>query len=483
MRAVVEADLCIIGAGSAGLSVAAGAAQMGARTVLIERGRMGGDCLNYGCVPSKSLIAAARIAATTARVAPFGVSLGAPVIDGAAVHRHVEDVIQGIAPHDSVERFRGLGVTVIAADARFAGAGEVAAGDTLIRARRFVVASGSSPSIPPVAGLASTPFLTNETIFDLDAVPSHLIILGGGPIGTEIAQAQRRLGARVTLLQRSMLLPRDDPELVAVVRAQLLADGVDVRERVRIVRAEGDGVGADARAPADAIRIVIADGNGEHDICGSHLLVAAGRRPSIDGLALEEAGIAYTPAGIVVDRRLRTTNRKIFAIGDVTGGMQFTHVAGYHAGVVIKNALFRWPARADHRCVPWVTYTDPELAQVGLTEAAARAKGIRHRVLRATYATNDRARTERRTDGLVKVVVGGRGHILGAGIVGEQAGELVHTWVLAMSQRLKIGAVATMIAPYPTLGELNKSAAGTYFTPSLFSPKTRRLVRLLARFG
>jgi pyruvate/2-oxoglutarate dehydrogenase complex dihydrolipoamide dehydrogenase (E3) component len=231
------------------------------------------------------------------------------------------------------------------------------------------------------------------------------------------------------------------------------------------------------------VRIVVADDRGEQTIEGSHLLVAAGRRPSIDGLALDQAGITYSSAGIVVDRRLRTSNRKVFAIGDVVGGMQFTHVAGYHAGIVIKNALFRWPARADHRCVPRVTYTDPELAQIGLTEAAARGQGIRHRVLRATYATNDRARTERRTEGLIKVVVGGGGHILGVGIVGDQAGELIHTWVLAMSQRLKIGAVATMIAPYPTLGELNKSAAGTYFTPSLFSPKTRRLVRLLARFG
>ena len=481
MTRIVEADLCIIGAGSAGLSVAAAAAQMGARTVLIERGRMGGDCLNYGCVPSKSLIAAARIAATAANAAPFGVSLGPPVIDGAGVHRHVEDVIRGIAPHNSVERFEGLGVTVIRADARFTGAGEVAAGDALVRARRFVVASGSSPAVPPVAGLASTPFLTNETIFDLIVVPAHLIILGGGPIGIEMAHAQRRLGARVTLLQRSAILPRDDPELVAVVRARLLADGVDIREGVRIVRVEGDGSGD--RAAADAVRIVLADDGGERGIAGSHLLVAAGRRPNSDGLALEEAGIACAPSGIVVDRRLRTTNRKIFAIGNVTGGMQFTHVAGYHAGVVIKNALFRWPARTDHRCVPWVTYTDPELAQVGLTEAAARAKGLRHRVLRAPYLENDRARTERRTEGLVKVIVGRRGHILGAGIVGAHAGELVHTWVLAMSRRLKIGAVATMIAPYPTLGEINKSAAGSYFTPSLFSRRTRRLVRLLARLG
>ncbi len=483
MTAVVEADLCIVGAGSAGLSVAAGAAQMGARTVLIERGRMGGDCLNYGCIPSKSLIAAARLAAASATAPALGVSLGPPVIDAAAVHRHVEDVIRGIAPHDSVERFQRLGVTVIAANARFSGPREMEAGGKILRARRFVVASGSSPSIPPIPGLASIPFFTNETIFDLDVVPSHLIIIGGGPIGAELAHAHRRLGAKVTLLQRSTLLPRDDPELVAVVRARLLADGVDVREGVHVLRA-GNGDAPGDGAPADAaVRIVVADEGGEQTLVGSHLLVAAGRRANVDGLALDKAGIAYTPQGIVVDRRLRTSNRKVFAIGDVTGGLQFTHVAGYQAGIVLKNALFRWPARADDRCVPRVTYTDPELAQVGLTERAAGTKGIPHRVLRVPYAKNDRARTERRTDGLIKVIAGDRGRILGAGIVGEHAGELIHTWVLAMSQRLKIGAIATMIAPYPTRGELNKRVAGTYFTPSLFGPKTRRLVRLLARLG
>ncbi|MFO1153953.1 MAG: FAD-dependent oxidoreductase [Rhodospirillales bacterium] len=477
MRTIVDADLCVIGAGAAGLSVAAGAAQMGARTVLIERGAMGGDCLNYGCVPSKSLIAAARIAATTASASRFGISLAPAVIDSAAVRRHVEDVVGAIAPHDSVERFEGLGVRVIAAAARFTGPREVTAGEAVVRARRFIIATGSSPAIPPVLGLATTPYLTNETIFQLDVVPSHLIILGGGPVGTEMAQAFRRLGAPVTLLQRSRLLPRDDPELVDVLRARLRSEGIDVREGVRVLRTEGDS------REAMTVRVILAGKGEEQAIVGSHLLVATGRRPDIDGLGLEEGGIAYTSAGIVVDHRLRTTNRKVFAIGDVTGGLQFTHVAGYHAGIVLKNALFRWPARTDHRCLPRVTYAEPELAQVGLSEADARARGIRHRVLRAPYAANDRARTARCTDGLVKVIVGRGGRILGAGIVGEQAGELIHTWVLAMSQRLKIGAVATMIAPYPTLGELNKNVAGSYFTPSLFSPGTRRLVRLLARLG
>lgn len=233
----------------------------------------------------------------------------------------------------------------------------------------------------------------------------------------------------------------------------------------------------------EPVQVTVVEGDRERSIAGSHLLIATGRRPNIDALALDAAGIAHTAAGIVVDRRLRTSNPRVFAMGDAIDGMRFTHVAAYHAGVVLKNALFRWPARADHRCVPWVTYTAPELAQVGLTEAEAGRRGIPHRVLRGTYATNDRARTERYGEGLIKVVVGRRGHVLGAGIVGEHAGELIQPWILAMSQRLKIGALAQMIVPYPTLGEINKSVAGSYFIRTLFGPKTRCLVRLLARLG
>ena len=270
------------------------------------------------------------------------------------------------------------------------------------------------------------------------------------------------------------ILPKDDPELVDVVRTRLKTEGVDLREGVKVV-----GV-----APTAAgVSIVVAENGQEDRIEGSHLLVAAGRRPNVDGLDLEKAGIAYTPKGVQVDSRLRTTNRRVFAIGDVAGGYQFTHMAGYHAGIVIKNALFRVPAKEDTRCVPWVTYTAPELAQVGLIEEQAKSKHREIKVLRWPYHENDRARAERLTEGLVKVVITPKGHILGAGIVGAAAGELIQTWVLAMSQRIKIGALATMIAPYPTLGEINKRAAGSFYTPSLFSDRTRKIVRFLARFG
>jgi pyruvate/2-oxoglutarate dehydrogenase complex dihydrolipoamide dehydrogenase (E3) component len=467
-------DLCIIGAGSAGLSVAAGAAQMGASTVLIEQAKMGGDCLNYGCVPSKSLLAAAHAAAGGARAQSFGVDYEAPRVVGARVRDHVRGVIAAIAPNDSVERFEGFGAEVVRAPARFVSPREVEADGKRIRARRFVVATGSSPAVPPIDGLSETPHLTNETIFDLDVVPEHLIVLGGGPIGMEMSQAHRQLGARVTVLEKSKILPKDDPEAVAILRARLEDEGIDVREGVQVAGVEADPAGVAVRIQA---------GDGFERVAGSHLLVAAGRRPNVGGLDLERAGIAYGARGIEVDDRLRTTNHRVFAIGDVAGGLQFTHVAGYHAGIVIKNALFHWPARVRYGSVPWVTYTQPELAHVGLIEAEAQDSGEKIKVLRWPYHDNDRAQAERKTEGLAKIVTTERGHVLGATIVGASAGELIQVWVLAIEQRLKIGTIATMIAPYPTLGEINKRAAGSFFTPSLFSTRTRRIVRLLSWFG
>jgi pyruvate/2-oxoglutarate dehydrogenase complex dihydrolipoamide dehydrogenase (E3) component len=475
MGETLSADICVIGAGSAGLSVAAGAAQMGARTVLIEAAKMGGDCLNTGCVPSKSLIAAARAAATIRHADRFGVQAGEPCVDFGAVNRHVHDVIAAIAPHDSVERFTGLGCTVIQARARFLDDRTVEADGQRIQARRFVVATGSRAGVPPIPGLDGVPFFTNETLFDNSRLPGHLLVIGGGPIGCEMAQAHRRLGAGVTVLDRGNVLPKDDPELVAVVRNALLADGIELMENAQIRRVERRD---------DGLAVVAGEGAQERAIEGSHLLVAAGRRPNVDDLGLEAAGVRYTPRGIEVDARLRTSNRRIFAAGDVAGGYQFTHLAGYHAGIVLRNALFRLPSKADTRALPWVTYTDPELAHVGLTEAQAReAHGKAVRVLRAEFAGNDRAQAERATEGLIKVVVGKRGHVLGASIVGAHAGELILPWVLAIGQRLKIGALAGVIAPYPTLSEISKRAAGSYYTPTLFGPRTRALVRLLGRLG
>jgi pyruvate/2-oxoglutarate dehydrogenase complex dihydrolipoamide dehydrogenase (E3) component len=464
-------DLCVIGAGSGGLAVAAGAAQMGAEVVLVERAAMGGDCLNFGCVPSKSLLAAARIADLWRRGAELGIAYARPHIDFAAVADSVQRVIAGIAPNDSVARFEGLGIRVLRAEARFTSPRTLRAGEVEIGPRRFVIATGSQPVIPPIRGLDEVPYLTNESIFANRQSPEHLIVIGGGPIGIEMAQAHCRLGARVTVLDVGPLLPRDDPELSAILAGRLSSEGVVCHSGVEIA-----GVGRSEKTVA----VHLATGE---QIVGSHLLIAAGRRPTVEALDLAAAGIASTAKGITVDARLRTTNRRVFAIGDVAGGPQFTHVALYHAGIVIRNALFRIPAKVDYRALPWVTYTDPELAQVGLTEAAAHDIGEAPRVLRWRFVENDRAQTERETQGMVKVVTRGNGRILGASILGAGAGDLILPWALAISQNLKIGALANLIVPYPTRGEASKRAAGSYYTPILFSARTRRLVRLLARFG
>ena len=464
-------DLCVIGAGSGGLAVAAGAAQMGAEVVLVERAAMGGDCLNFGCVPSKSLLAAARIADLWRHGTALGIAYARPHIDFAAVADSVQRVIAEIAPNDSVERFEGFGVRVLRAEARFTSPRTVRAGDVEIRPRRFVIATGSQPAIPPIRGLDEVRYLTNESIFANRQLPEHLIIVGGGPIGIEMAQAHRRLGARVTVLDVGPLLPRDDPELSAVLAERLWSEGIVGRPGVEIAEVERAG---------QVIRVRLESGE---QISGSHLLIAAGRRPTVEALDLAAAGIASTAKGITVDARLRTTNRRVFAIGDVAGGPQFTHVALYHAGIVIRNALFRIPAKVDYRALPWVTYTDPELAQVGLTEAEARAIERASRVLRWRFVENDRAQTERETEGMVKVVTRANGRILGTSILGAGAGDLILPWALAISQKLKIGALANLIVPYPTRGEASKRAAGSYYTPTLFSARTRRLVRLLARLG
>lgn len=470
----VKADICVIGAGSGGLALAAGASQMGANCILIERGKMGGDCLNYGCVPSKALLAAAHAAAAFREADRFGIGARDPEVDFARVMDHVHGVIDAIAPHDSVERFEGLGVRVIQAPGRFIAPDRVEAGADVIRARRFVIATGSSPSVPPIPGIDQVPYDTNETLFDRREPWEHLLVMGGGPIGIEMAQAHRRLGARVTVVEMESILNLDDPELVEVVRARLLDDGIDIHENAKVTRVErcGDGVALTVEKGSETIRIE-----------GSGLLVAAGRTPNVSGLGLEAAGVAYSSRGIEVDARLRTTNKRIFAIGDVIGGLQFTHVTGYHAGIVIRNVLFRLPAKADHSAVPRVTFTMPELAAVGLDEEKARDQVGDIRILRFALAENDRARTERESDGQIKVVTAAKGRILGAGIVAPHAGELILPWVLAVAKRLPIKDMANVIAPYPTLGEISKRAAGSFYTPALFGKRTRRLVRLLAKLG
>ena len=467
----IKTDLCVVGGGSGGLSVAAGAVQMGAKVVLLEGHKMGGDCLNYGCVPSKALIAAGKHAHALTNGAAFGVKPAKPQVDFAAAKDHVDDVIAGIAPHDSVERFEGLGVTVIEEYGRFISQTEMQAGDTIIEARRFVLATGSSPFVPPIPGLEDVPHYTNETIFDLRDKPDHLIVIGGGPIGLELAQAHRRLGCEVTVLEGDRALGKDDPELAALVLERIREEGVSIVE---------GALASEIRGKAGAIEVETKDGQ---VFKGSHLLMAVGRKPNVDKLDLEKGGVEPIRGGIKVDASLKTTNKRVYAIGDVAAGLQFTHVAGYHAGVIIRSALFGLPSKAKTNHIPWATYTDPELAQVGLTEAQAREDyGDRLEVVRFEYAENDRARAERLTHGLAKVMVV-KGKPVGASIAGAQAGELIQVWALAIANGLKMGAVAGMVAPYPTLGEINKRLAGQYYTPRLFENDwVKRIVRFVQRF-
>jgi len=367
-----------------------------------------------------------------------------------------------------------MGVRVIQERGRFVGPNRVQAGDTVITAKRIVISTGSRAGVPPIPGLEDVPFLNNETVFDKKSAPDHLIVIGGGPIGSELAQAHRRLGCKVTILEMFSVLGKDDPELTEVVKNRMKSEGIVMREGIKIMQVERTDNG---------VAVVIEDGGKEERVEGSDLLVSAGRVPNLDGLDLEAAGIDYDKRGVTVDARLRTSNKKVFAIGDVAGGFQFTHVAGYHAGIVIRNVLFRLPAKVDYSALSWVTYTDPELAHVGMTEVQAKEKHGDIRVLRHSFAENDRAQAELETDGMAKVITTAKGVIVGASIVGPHAGELLQSWILPIQKKMKIGAVAGLIIPYPTLGEVNKRAAGSYYTPKLFSEKTKKIVRFLLKLG
>ncbi|WP_298568989.1 FAD-dependent oxidoreductase [uncultured Aliiroseovarius sp.] len=449
----IKVDVCVIGGGSGGLSVASGAVQMGASVVLLEGHKMGGDCLNYGCVPSKALLHAAQSG-----------------MGWDDAHAHVRQTIATIEPHDSVERFEGLGVRVIQDYGRFTSPTEVEAGDHIIEARRFVIATGSSPLVPPIPGLDKVPHLTNETLFDLKEQPKHLLIIGGGPIGMEMAQAHRRLGCEVTVIEGAKALGNDDPEMAAQVLDALRDEGIAIEE---------EALAAEVSGKVGAIEVEVKDGR---VFKGSHLLVAVGRKANTDKLNLEAAGVEPTRAGIKVDAGLRTTNRRVYAIGDVAGGLQFTHVAGYHASVIIRSMLFGLPSKSRTDHIPWATYTSPEMAQIGLTEAQAHEEhGDKVEVARFDFAGNDRAIATQQTNGLIKVMVV-KGRPVGVSIVGSGAGEMINLWALALANNLKMSQIAAMVAPYPTMAEVSKRAAGAYFSPRLFdNPWVKRIVGLVQK--
>jgi pyruvate/2-oxoglutarate dehydrogenase complex dihydrolipoamide dehydrogenase (E3) component len=464
-------DLAVIGAGAAGLSVTAAAAQLGLRVVLIERGRMGGDCLNAGCVPSKALLAAGHAAAAARGAGRFGIRLSEPSIDWDAVAAHVRGAIDAITPMDSVARYRALGATVMQSEARFLDPDTLSVDGRRLTARRFVIAAGSSAAMPPIPGLSAVDALTNETLFATLPRPSHLLILGGGPVGLEMAAAHAALGCKVTLVEQATIAGTEDPELVDALRRVLRRQGVTIREGAAVLAVEAGPT------------LVLADGA---RIVGSHLLVAVGRQPNLEALALDAANVRAGPRGIATDVGLRSpTNRRVYAAGDIAdpvglGPRAFTHVAGCHAAIIVRRAIFRLPARLDYAALPRVIYTAPELAQVGMTEAEARSAGLKPRVLRWPLAENDRAIVEQDTSGMVKLVVA-RGRVVGAGILAPHAGEMIGQWTLAIAARVKLSMLAGLILPYPTRAEAGKRAAGSYFMASLFSPRVRTLVRWLGR--
>jgi pyruvate/2-oxoglutarate dehydrogenase complex dihydrolipoamide dehydrogenase (E3) component len=469
----LRADLAIIGAGSAGLSVAAGAAQLGLKVVLFEKGEMGGDCLNYGCVPSKALIAAARAAHAARDGARFGVMAEAPYTDWPKVKVYVMGAIAAIAPHDSQARFEGLGVTVIREHARFLDPRTIASESVRVRARRIVIATGSHPIVPPIPGLKETPHLTNETVFGLEELPRRLLILGAGAIGMELGQAFRRLGSEVTIIEAARALGGADREAVDILLALLRAEGVEILEGWAAVAA--------AKAQAGVLLTIADAGVARRTLEGTHLLLAVGRAPALDGLDLEKAHISSEKTGVTTSLTLRTGNPRVWAIGDAAGRELFTHAAGWHASVFVRNVLFKAPTRANALAIPSVVYCEPELAQIGLTEDEARKQHPDCRIARAEFAQNDRAVCDGRTEGFAKLVIDVRGRILGATIFGAAAGELIAPVALAMSAKLSVRALTSPVLPYPTLGEIVKRAAGAYFTPLLFSPRTRALVSLLQR--
>lgn len=461
--------LVVIGAGTAGLVTAAAAAGLGARVALVERHQMGGDCLNVGCVPSKGLIAGGRAWAAVRAARDFGLETTVTRADARAVFARMKRLRADIAVVDGAPRFRELGVDVFLGEAAFADRESVRVGNARLRFRRAVVATGARAALPPIPGLAEIGARTNETIFDLADVPARLLVLGAGPIGCELAQTFAHLGSQVTLLTDTpTVLPRELPEAGTVVAAALQHDGVRVITQAVITRAER---GPDGRA------LVLRTADGEMRLVADEILVAAGRRPNIETLGLAEAGVTAQPNGVVTDDFLRTTNPRIYAAGDVAARWQFTHAADFMARTVVRNALFFGRARVSRLVVPWVTYTSPEVAHVGMTHAEAAAAGAAVQVLHVPMDDNDRARLDGDTEGFLRLYLqAGSDRILGGTLVAAHAGEMIGELALAVTHRVGLGKLATTIHPYPTQGEIFRKA-GDLFNRGRLTPTVQGLFR------
>ncbi len=461
-------DLVVIGGGPGGLVVASVAAQLGLKVTLAEKSdRLGGDCLHHGCVPSKTLIRSARVAHLMRNGTHYGLPSCESEIDLNPIVDRVESVIADIQRHDDPERFRAYGCEVLFAPACFTGPHEVQIGDEVVTAKRCVIATGSQPAVPPIPGLQEAGYDTNETIFSCRELPPRLAVIGAGPVGVELAQAYARLGSQVTLIEQSArVLPAVDEDIADCLAGVLRDEGITLQTGAEVTHVRRDG---------DCRQLFLADGS---TVECERILVATGRQAGVFGLGLDAAGVDYTPRGIAVDSRLRSSQRHIYAVGDVCGPYQFTHMAEYQAGVVLANLLFRVPRKVDYRVVPVVTYTDPEVAQVGLTQHAADTRGLKYDVARFSVDEIDRARTDTATQGLVKILIA-KGRVVGASLVGAHAGELVHELALAMRVKARARDITELVHAYPTYSQIHRRAINARYSKLLFSRKTRFLVRTI----
>lgn len=459
--------LVVVGGGTAGLVSAAGAAGLGARVALVERHLLGGDCLNVGCVPSKGVIRAARAWHAVADGARFGVSECVSRGSFAAVMERMRRLRASISPNDSAERFRSLGVDVFLGEGRFVARDALEVDGKRLRFRRAVIATGARASAPPIGGLEEAGYLTNETLFSLVELPARLAVIGAGPIGCEMAQAFARLGSRVSIVDAgARVLPREDPEAAALVGAALARDGVTYVAGARIDHVE--------RTRSERVLVYERAGAMQRLAC-DQLLVAAGRRPNVEGLGLEAAGVAFDAEGVTVDDRLRTSNRRVFAAGDVASAWKFTHAADAQARIVIQNALFFGRAKAGRLVVPWCTYTSPEVASVGMLEHEARERGVAIDTVTVALAEVDRAVLDGAEEGFLRVHLRrGTDEIVGATLVAEHAGETIGELVLAMTAGVGLGKIAATIHPYPTQAEVIKKAADAWRRGKL-TPSVRRV--------
>jgi pyruvate/2-oxoglutarate dehydrogenase complex dihydrolipoamide dehydrogenase (E3) component len=462
-------DIGVIGGGAAGLTVASGAAQLGARTLLLEKEpHLGGDCLHYGCVPSKTLIRSAQVYHLMKNGPAFGLpAFNPPAVDFAQVAARIAQVIARIQKHDSQERFCGLGVQVEFGAVSFADEHVVVLDGRRYSAKNWVIATGSAPAAPPISGLDKTPYITNKEIFSLERLPASMIFLGGGPIGIEMAQAFNRLGSRVVVVDRDrQILGKEDEDMAEIVMAKMAAEGVEFKlgATIEAVRTQGQ---------AREVVITNADGT-EQTLVAETLVVAMGRRANTGDLGLKAAGVTAGRTGIEVDSRLRTSQKHIYAAGDVNGGYQFTHAAGYEGGIVVSNAIFRLPRKVDYAHLPWCTYSDPELASIGLNEKRAREAGLETSVWTEAFVDNDRSLTEGAREGVVKLVLDAKEKPLGVQIAGPHAGELINEWVAVMSGGVKLSTLAGAIHPYPTIGEINKKVVGNLFATKIFSERVKK---------